>query len=1142
MKKLFLSGILYPKNHYSHIYRIMRLTIFLLLCSVGLGYAGNANSQNARVNLNKQLSILREVLEEIEQQTDYLFVSSREVNLSQIVSVRAKNKPVREVLEQIFQNTDISYSMEGVNIVLTKNPEHLDTAQQNQKRVTGTVTDEKGDPIIGVNVIIKGTHQGSITDMDGKFSLSVPDDALLQITYIGYIAQEIPVKNNTNFQIILQEDLQLLDEVVVVGYGTMRKKDLTGAVGTLKTEQLQVDQPRTVQDMLRTGMAGLQIGIATNTKGDSNMLIRGERSIGRDNIVDTRPLIVLDGVIYAGEMTDINPNDVEQIDMLKDASSAAVYGAKSANGVILITTKKGKGSKPLINFSSTIGLSMKNSLPAIYQGSEYLDYRQAVMESTYPTAGKGQYANPNKLPAEISLDEWMAYTNATGDPEQEWLRRLALSVVENTNYLAGKTVNWEDVVFKDVALQQDYSVSIAGNKNEVNYYSSLNYVKNENNVRGGGYDAIRARVNLESKASNIITYGLNAQFTSRNEGYTAVNQDGYKIQSPYGSVYEEDGSPKIFPHDDNNAKNPIIDAHYTDKKYTINNINASAYLKIDLPFGFSIQSTYSPRYEYVKELVHQSSDHPDWSKKGGMAKRRHKEVFYWQWDNTLKWNKEFGKNSFDATFLFNLEKNQTWESTMDNDNFMPSDVLGYGYIKAGLNPVINSNDQYSTGDAYMGRLHYMYDRKYMLTLTIRRDGYSAFGQSNPRATFPSAALGWVFSEEGFFPKDTWFEYGKLRFSWGKNGNRGLNNIYQALMDMSARKYMYASATTGEVYSVNAYYANRMANSKLKWESTAALNAGLDFSLLRGRLGGSIDVYKMNTTDLLSLRVLPNIVGYSNVMSNLGEVQNTGFEITLNSTNIENNKFRWNTSFNVSFNKNKIKKLYGDMVDVKDDDGNVIGQKEADDSANGWFIGQSKNVIWNYKVIGVWQENEIEEAAKYGVRPGDFKILDVDKNYKYTNEDKVFQGETSPTARLSMRNEFNLFKNLTVSVTMYSFLGYKGEFGHAKHMNTVITRQNDYKIEYWTPENPTNKYARLNSGSAGLDYKVYRNKSFVRLDNISVSYTFPKRLIEPFRISNLRGTVSMKNVGFWAPDWEFGDPENSGKNTPRTLYFGLNLTL
>ena len=1121
---------------HSKILKIMKWTCLLLFLSVSLAFASQSYAQKTVISLNMTNRTVADVLNQIEEQTDFQFYyNSKLIDTNRKVSVTVKDSDVFTILKQIFENTDVSYKVMDTDVILTV--ESVAETLQDKRLITGIVKDQNGEPIIGANVVEKGTTNGTVTDIDGKFSINVVSDATLSISYIGYRAVEIVVKNQDSYDIVLHEDSEALDEVIVIGYGTAKKRDLTGAVSSIKGDLLQNEQPETVQDMLRTGLAGLAVGIATDMKGNSSLQIRGKNSIE----AGTSPLIVLDGVIYPGEITDINPNDIEQIDVLKDASSAAVYGAKSASGVVLITTKKGKRGKPTINFNTTWGLSFKNDVTEVYSADEFTDYRRDLLESINVNAEPYRFVNPNELPSNISIEQWMGYTGATGDPQREWLQRLAFKDIEIANYLNGKSVDWDSEVFRNVALRQDYSLSVSGKSDKMSYYTSLNYIDNEDNIIGGGYNAVRVRFNLESKIADFITYGTNTQFINRDEGSVPVAWEQYQTNTPFGSIYEEDGlTYKLYPSDDNQATNPFIDAFYTNRSKNITNLNASFYLKLDLPLGFSLQTTYAPRFEWEQELEHKSSEHPLWYKTNGSAKRYQRKDLYWQWDNLLKWNKTFGKHAFDATFLLNWEKMQKWRNTMESKDFDPNDVLGWGKIDAGITTAISSDDEYRTGDAMMGRLAYVYGNKYLITATVRRDGYSAFGQENPRATFPSIALGWVFSEEGFW-KCSWMNYGKLRFSWGKNGNRDIG-VYSALMDMSTRKYFYIDEN-GSYYDVNGFFASRMANSSLKWETTTAINAGIDFSFLGSRLNGSVDVYHTKTTDLLNYRLLPNVIGYTGITSNIGEVQNNGFELSLRSVNIETQNFIWNTTFNLSYNKNKINHLYGDMVDILDENGNVIGQKEADDINNKRFIGHSLDDIWGLEVIGVWQENEAEEAEKYGVRPGDFKLLDVNGDYRYTQDDYTFQGTTTPKVRWSMRNDFTLFKNFNISFSLYSYLGSKAKYNRAKNDGASMDRQNWYKIPYWTPENPTNEYARLNSSSGSASYDVWRNNSFIRLDNVSVSYNVPSAIISKLRMEQLRLTATMKNVVCWAPHWKDGDPENSstiGANTPRILYFGLNI--
>lgn len=1106
----------------------------LIMIAILLTFGFFTHAQQQQVRLSGNELTLKAAFKQIEQQTK-LFVdyNVHEVNDSQEIKKLPSKNNVKEVLEQLLQGLECTFVFRNGHIIITKQK----GVSEKTKTITGVVKDETGDPIVGVNVVEKGTTNGFITDMNGSFSIQVQQNAVLQFSYIGYTEVNTSVADKTNLSIVLREDYQALDEVVVIGYGSAKKRDLTGAVSSIKAEQLLNDQPETIQDMLRSGMSGLAVGIATDTKGNSSMLVRGKNSIE----AGTSPLVVLDGVIYPGEITDINPNDIEQIDVLKDASSAAVYGAKSASGVVLITTKKGRGESPTINFNTTWGLSFKNNVTKVYGADEFTTYRRDLLRSINVNAEEHRFTNPNELPAGVSVDEWMNYTGAAGDPKREWLQRLAFKDVEIQNYMDGRSVDWESEVFRNLALRQDYSLSASGKKKDVSYYTSVNYIDNEDNIVGGGYKSIRVRLNLESKISDFITFGTNTQFANRDEGSVPVAWQEYQTNTPFGSIYEEDGKYKLYPSDDNQATNPYIDAHYTKKLKDITNLNASLYLRLDLPFGFSVQTTYSPRYEWAQELEHKSSQHPIWHKTNGSAKRYQRKDFYWQWDNLLKWNKSFGKHSFDATFLLNWEKFQKWTNTIENQDFDPNDVLGWGKIDAGLTPKVSSGDEYRTGDAMMGRLAYVYSDRYLFTLTLRRDGYSAFGQENPRATFPSAALGWVFSEEEFF-NCNWMNYGKLRLSWGQNGNRDIG-AYSALMDMSTRKYFYIDET-GNYYDVNGFFASRMANASLQWETTTAINGGVDFSFLNGRLDGSIDIYNMKTTNLLNSRQLPNVVGYQNITSNIGEIENRGFEMSLRSVNIESKNLTWRTSLNISYNKNTINHLYGDMVDVLDGDGNVIGQKEADDINNKRFIGHSLDDIWGLEAIGVWQENEAEEAAKYGLRPGDFKLLDVDGDHKYTQKDHTFQGTSTPKVRWNMRNDFTICKDFHFSFSFYSSIGSKAKYNRAMNTGASLDRQNWYKIPYWTPENPSNEYARLNSSTGGSSYDVYRNNSFVRLDNISFGYSFPSSMISKFRMEQLKLSATMKNVACWAPHWKDGDPENSstvGANTSRLLYLGLNVT-
>ena len=545
---------------------------------------------------------------------------------------------------------------------------------------------------------------------------------------------------------------------------------------------------------------------------------------------------------------------------------------------------------------------------------------------------------------------------------------------------------------------------------------------------------------------------------------------------------------------------------------------------------------FTPTYKWYEYYNHQSSEHPEWSGKGGETERTNQKTFGWLLDNIVRWKMEFGKDHrVEATFLANAEKEQYWSTTANNYQYTPSDVLSYHNIGAGTVPTVSSNDTYRTGDALMGRLFYSFKDRYMLTASVRRDGYSAFGQRNPRATFPAVALGWVFTSEKFMEKtQSWLNYGKLRLSWGENGNRDIGQ-YEALASLNSSLHPYIDQN-GNIYLTSQIYVNRMANANLKWERTASYNIGLDFALLNDRLRGSVETYVSETQDLLVDRSLPSILGFSSVKANLGKLGNKGFELSLNGDVITGRDFNWTSSGTFSFNRRKLKKLYGDMEDILDENGNVIGQKEVDDSSNGWFIGHDPDQIWNYEGDGVWQLGEEEEAAKYGCKPGDFKYIDQNNDGVMDNDDKVFQGYTTPRFYWSWRNEFT-YKDFSLSFMMYSQIGQYGTFNRAANTGGMYDRYTIMDIPRWTVDNPTNDYARIGSYNRGNHYV---KKSFARMENITLSYNVPKSFLKKFSVQNMRLSVSARNP-FVITGWDFGDVEG-GDYTMKSYNLSVNFTL
>lgn len=1021
---------------------------------------------------------------------------------------------------------------------------------QEKQTVSGRITDNKSAPVKGANIVVKGAPEGTTTDADGRFTLTnVANNATLVVSNTGYLTQEVTVKGRTSFDFSLVQSVSNLDEVVVVGYGTLRKKDLTGSVSQIKVSQLENENPQTVQDALRGNVAGLNISQvnAASAKGGGDLLVRGQSSIN----AGTTPLFVVDGVIYPGQLSDINPNDIATIDVLKDASSAAVFGAKAASGVVLITTKKGTKSKPAITFNTNIGYGELAMNEPLYDGPGFVAWRTDVLKSINVNAQPFQFNDPRTLPSNITLAQWKAYDNSpqTADALDLWLTRLKLLSIERDNYKTGKTVDWYNMMFQK-GLRQDHTVSIGGRNENVSYYMSLGYLNNKGVIKGDDFQTFRIRMNLEAKAAKFMTVGINLQFADRDESSVPYNWGQMVNASPYGDIYKADGvTLRDSPNDDiGNNTNPLLDNVYTNRLQKYNTLFGSLYAKGELGYGFSYQVNFTPNFEFYRYFNGISAKDFRYSVRKGVATRTEQTTFNWQVDNLLKWNKRFGEHDIDVTLLANAEKFQSWRNQMDNEGFDPNDNLSYHNIGAGIKPVISSDDQYSTGNAYMARLNYSFKNRYMLTSSVRRDGYSAFGIGNPTATFPSVAVGWVFTEERFMKGMSWLNFGKLRASWGINGNRDIGR-YSAIADLTTGKYQYITSA-GAVVLVSQLYVNRLQNEKLKWEKTTSTNFGLDFSMFRNILSGSIDVYQKETKDLLILRSLPDVTGFDNVWDNIGQVDNKGVEISLTTVNMNKQNFVWKTTANFSLNRNKIVHLYG-PVNIFDASGKIIGQAEKDDVKNSWFIGHDINEIWDLKVLGIWQANEAAEALKYGVKPGDFKIQDVNGDGKFSDADRQFLGSRNPKYQWTLRNEFNLFKSFDFSFMLYARWGQLNDYNQAKNNSGFIDRQNSYKFPYWTPENPINDYARLFSSNGSAGFSVYRKNSFIRLNTVALGYSLPRHILQKAKIESLKIYMNVTNVGVYAPDWDFWDPEFRNRDAagaistaipPRYYTIGLNLVL
>lgn len=1119
---------------------MMHLTALLItICCIQV----SAAVYSQQINLAVKEAPLREVLQEIRKQSGYAFLfKSSYKKHAHPVTVNLKEAELTQALNEIFRHQSFRYRIEGKTIVVEE-PTKTPAAQKptpNEKNevglqqpVRGVVLDEEGKPLSGATVRLKGAATAAVvTGQDGSFLMAdVPLDATLIITYTGYESKEIKASDDLTAIRLTPSDSKL-DEVVVIGYGAVRKRDLTGSVASVDAEQFK-NQPMTqLTDMLSGTVAGFSANQNTSAAGGNSMEIRGPTSLSAGN----SPMVVLDGVVYNGSISDINPIDVESVDILKDASSAAVFGAKAASGVILITTSKGRTGKPTINFSAQVGRAeVTNREFGPYDGPGYLDFRRDMFRFIGNNLPSYYYFSPNELPEGVTLEQWRSASgNPNDDNTLEWLNRLNLYPTEQQNYLAGKSINWFDEVMNK-GLRQNYDLSIGGGSENTKYYWSIGYTNNEGIVTGDQFSAVRSRLNADFKVAKWLSVGMNTQFSNRDESTVQANLSTMAQVSPYGSMFEADGRVKWYPGD-YIIPNPLMNYYGQDRDRKINNLFSSLYADLRLPFGITHRVSFQPRFQNLRDYNFWSTEtltggqtYPK-----GRVTRQDQNAYGWMLDNLLKWNKEFGVHNFDLTLLQNAEFSRGWISESTNITFQPSPILGFHGIQFGTNPTVNSLDDKATGDALMARLNYTLLGKYLFTASVRRDGYSAFGQQNPRATFPAAAVAWNLSDESFF-NVPWVDQLKLRLSWGVNGNRDIGS-YAALAQLASN--LYYDGSNLQVGLEN----STLSNPRLRWEKTTSTNLGLDANLFNGRLSLTADYYEATTTDLLMSRLLPRITGFNSIMTNLGELRNRGLELTINSINVKNEQVQWRSEAVFSFNRNKIVHLFGDYEEVE-----VNGQtvrREVPDYSNKWFPGQAVDVVWDYNFLGIWQQEEAEAAAAYRLVPGDIKATDVDNSGTYEAlEDKMFIGYSQPRYRLGLRNDVSFLKNFSASMFVRADLDFIGDMPEAIHSWSTYDRNSTWNIPYWTAENRENEWPRLTQDNApfGGGIMLYKPRSFVRIQDLSLAYTFSSTLLKRVSFSSARIYVAARNL-YSFDHWPGWDPESKNLPMPRTYTLGLNIAL
>ena len=929
-----------------------------------------------------------------------------------------------------------------------------------QTKISGTVTDVDKNPLPGVSVVCKSTSQGTVTNLDGKYTIEINKGNTLTFSLIGMQTQDIKIASQSIINVIMHESTIELDEVVAIGYGTAKKSDLTSSIISVKPDELKNVKVGSAADALQGLATGVLISKGSfKPGGSSNIIIRGNGSFGNGG-ASTTPLYIIDGVMSNAGLDVIAPSDIESIEVLKDAASTAIYGSRASNGIILVTTKKGKTGKASITFNTNIGIQNLINKQKVLNASQFKEILDAATDNTYL---------------------W--------DKEEQRM------------FDEGRSTDWQDLITQS-GVYQNYNLGITGGSEKTTYYLGLDWVDQEGIIKNTGYQKGNIRFNLDSKLNNWLTMG--AKFNVIRSSTNSSNTDGVAgmnslDQGTMGSAIASKPSAPIFNEDgtyyDNLLlrPNPVAAVTYFKNNFTQTRINASFNLEAEILKNLILRTENGTEYINNQSNVFQDSRMTGIYKNVNISDRENGEQFYLQTENTLTYQLNKGIHRLTAVGGFSASIfNWTMMSAqvLNASNITQNDNLGTGTPKS-----INSDKVKSTLASFFGRVNYSLADKYLLTVTLRADGSSRFAKGHKWGYFPSGGLAWRINQEDFLKDVNFLDNLKLRTSYGIVGNQEISS-YQSMAQVDATSSRYTDYVFGGTLA-NGSRTSILAQPDLTWEKSRQFDLGLDFAFFKNRLSGSIDGYYKYTYDLLYNVPLPLESGYRTALVNVGAMKNRGIELTLNSVNIDTKDFTWQTSLNYSFNKNEIDKLYNDLERV----GN-------------YFVGQSINVIYTKRFGGIWQSDEAEIAKIYNAEPGDYKIIDRNRNNIIDDDDRDFVGQTTPQFFGSFSNTFKSHGfDLTIFLTYAGGHKIYNPFAYLDSYSPSANISPDYYHNYWTPERPSNKYPRLGSTNSQL-YEtdgMYQKGDYIRLKNLELGYTLPRNIANKVYASNIRVYASVQNL-------------------------------
>ena len=966
-----------------------------------------------------------------------------------------------------------------------------------QNKVSGTVVDVQGEPIIGASVVVKGTSNGTVTDFDGKFTVAnAPAKGNLEISYIGYKTQVLALAGKSQFSVTLEEDRQLLDEVVVVGYGVQKKSDVTGALAHMDAKELTNMPVSNALQAMQGKAAGVDITNSQRPGEVGSITVRGQRSIDASN----GPLYVVDGMtIQTGGIENINPADIESIEVLKDASSTAIYGSRGANGVVLVTTKKGKQGKVTLNYSGTVTFSKLSNVAEMMSAAEWLKY------SRYAYYNQGAYGDgtPN-----YDLD-YKIYGNVPAS----WANIEKGWSADHTTFDYSKvgSYDWESAG-KRTGIAHEHTLSASGGTDKFSGYGSFGYLNERGVMPGQSYQRFTFNTSFEGKVLPYFTMGvtMNASYGTQEYGYSFTKSttgagDYYNAlrgMLPWSVPYDADGNFIEYPTGDVNIQNPIDELNYTKNQRKNFRINGSAYGQINFGQiwnqleGLSYRIQFGPELQYYRAGTANAAEGINGAGRNQIVYNPYQRVA-WTLDNIVNYNRTFADIHNVGITLLQSASDFHYESGNIRANVATAEELWYN---AHSN---NDPTDYSTGltetsmTSYMARLNYSLMDRYLLTASMRWDGASQLSKGHKWASFPSISLGWRMEQEKFMRNITWIDQLKLRLGWGVSGNAAISAYATkgAIQDLT-----YTWGKTTEVGYVpsdpNAKSPNMMANQELGWEKTSQWNYGIDYSFLNGRIGGSLDVYTTYTKDLLMSTTIPSLNGYTTTMANVGETSGWGIDLQINALPIKTKDFEWNTVLSWSLDRNKIEKLNNGVTEN-------INRR--------WFVGEEIGVYYDYVYDGIWKTSEATEAAKYGCKPGQIRVKDLNDDGKLDdNNDRAIVGKVRPRWSAGWRNTFT-YKEFELSFFIFSRWKFTVPAGSANLDGRYAMRSLDYWI---AGENEDALYYGPGTNGQAQDRYAssmnYQDGSYIKMRNISLGYNFTKKQLKPLGINSLKVYVQAMN--------------------------------